>query len=172
VSGRGRPRKPRRRKEATGNPGKRPVKDEETDFEPAELGDIEPPAWLNKEAAAFWSTYAPMLAKEGLLTDLDVPEFAAACEQDAMYRRLQKRAWQRPFAESAGQIQRRARMALVERDRILARFGFTPSDREKINVKPKTSDPFEDFLSGKKPDNVTSIKAPRRRNQAEHGGRR
>ena len=94
---------------------------------------IFPPKWLKAGGRRVWEELTPQVHGQGLLTELDVELFGHACAQLAVARRSAKN-----------------QKALDVANRILARFGFTPSDRAKLNVKPKTADPFEDFLSGKK----------------------
>lgn len=131
----------------TGNPGKRPL-NKEPEPPPASL---DPPAFLTEAGRTFWEKYAPWLSANGLLTELDVPLFAEACDQDALHRRLQDRVNATPFAKNAPEWQRRADKALLNRDRCLARFGFSPSDRAKLSIKPAgEEDEFEKLLGRKK----------------------
>ena len=103
---------------------------------PKEAG-LEPPKWLGREGKAVWREYAPKLHTLGLLTELDVELFAQACALAAVARALLPgSADHMKVVDAAG--------------RILGRFGFTPSERTKISVTPKTEDSFEKFLSGKK----------------------
>ena len=129
----GRPTKPTRLKVLQGNPGKRPLNKSEPQPGDAKL---KPPKWLGHEGRMFWREYAPKVQALGLLTELDVEEFAQAAALSAVARRA--------TPGSRDHIQ-----AVEAAGRILARFGFTPSDRAKLSVTPKTEDPFEQFL-GKK----------------------
>ncbi len=98
---------------------------------------LDPPKWLGREGRVVWREYAPGLSAMGLLTELDVEMFAQACALAAVARTL--------FPGSADHMK-----VVDAAGRILGRFGFTPSERTKISVTPKTDDPFEKFLSGKK----------------------
>lgn len=93
---------------------------------------LTPPEWLTAEGSEVWGELAPKLHAEGLLTELDTELFAQACAQLAVARR------------SLGM---EGRQALAIADRILARFGMTPSDRTKVSVKKAVADPLGDFLS-------------------------
>lgn len=116
-----------------GNPGKRAL----TKREPHPgVAPLNPPKWLGREGCIVWREYAPKLYALGLLTELDVELFAQACALAATARTL--------LPGSSDHIK-----AVESASRILARFGFTPSDRTKISVTPKTEDPFEKFLADK-----------------------
>lgn len=134
--------KPTALKLLTGNPGRRPLPQGEP--MPARPASLEPPWSLVSAARAFWDRYAPMLLDLGLLTEADMPEFATACEQDALYRRLMDRTLAHPFGKTAQAVSVRMNKALEQRDRILGRFGFDPSSRAKLSVEaPKADDEFD-----------------------------
>jgi phage terminase small subunit len=124
----GRPRKPTALKLLQGNPGKRRLNESEP-MPPA--ASLEAPHWLKAAGRRVWEELAPPVQAEGLLTVLDVELFAHACVQLAAARRST-----------------RDKKSLDVANRILARFGFTPSDRARLNVNPRPPDPFEDFLDG------------------------
>lgn len=131
----------------TGNPGKRPLNTNEP--QPPAAG-IDAPPGLDPTALAFWDRYAPWLIDHGLLTELDVPEFEAACQQESLYQRLVAKVIKTPFAKAAPSNQRRADAALANRDRILARFGFDPASRSKLHVPTKEpEDEFEALMKRK-----------------------
>jgi P27 family predicted phage terminase small subunit len=147
VTNRGRPPKPTALKLLTGNPGKRPI----NKAEPAPVAAaLDAPEWLDPMGCAFWERYAPQLIAFGLLTELDVPEFAAACQQESLYQRLMATILRAPMGKRAQSLARRADAALANRDRILARFGFDPASRSKLSVKaPEPEDEFEALMRRK-----------------------
>ena len=101
-----------------------------------EGASLDPPKWLRREGKVVWREYAPKLHTLGLLTELDVERFAQACALSAVARALLPgSADHMKVVDAAG--------------RILGQFGFTPSERTKIAVTPKTKDKFEEFLSKK-----------------------
>ncbi len=51
----------------------------------------EPPVWLNKEAIAVWNDLAPKLEPLGLLTEVDLLDFANLCVAAAHVRKCSKR---------------------------------------------------------------------------------
>lgn len=149
VAGRsGRLPKPTQLKVLNGNPGKRQLNENEPKPEAADASKA--PEWLDEVGRAFWDRYAPQMVKLGLLTDLDVPEFAAACEQESLYRRLMKLIMRAPTGKRAKELGPRADKALAHRDRILARFGFDPSSRARLSVAPqKETDELERLMQRK-----------------------
>lgn len=100
---------------------------------PAPVKDIAPPKWLKPDGRKVWREYAPRLYELGLLTELDVELFAQACALAAAARAFP--AGSRDHVNAVGAA-----------DKILARFGFTPSDRAKIHVKPQSHDPMDELL--------------------------
>jgi P27 family predicted phage terminase small subunit len=122
----------------------------ESEPKPAPPSSTDAPAWLDETGAAFWDEYAPQLVKLGLMTALDVPEFAAACQQESLYQQLTAVVLAHPTWKRAKDLDTRAGRALAHRDRILARFGFDPSSRSKLSVAPqKATDELEDLLRRK-----------------------
>ena len=147
--GAGRPRTPTALRILQGNPGKRPLPKGEPK---PKLASLDPPVGLNERALVFWCEYAPKLLELGILTELDRPQFATACEQHALYERLMAVVFRYPFGKRAKEYSPRAYKALQERDRILSRFGFDPASRAKLNVEPsKSEDEFETLLRRHKP---------------------
>lgn len=141
----GRPPKPTALKLLQGNPGKRQLNESEP--KPRALSTADAPEWLDELSREFWDRHAPELVKLGLLTELDVAEFAAACQQHALYSRLVARILRAPFGKMAKELSTRQDRALANRDRILARFGFDPASRSKMSVAPqKETDEFERLM--------------------------
>ena len=127
----GRPMKPTALKVVEGNPGKRPLNEAEPETVPAS-GD--PPAWLQENGRKVWEELAPVALEMGVLTKADEELFAHACALLYVGRAVQ------------GQASKELEMA----NKILARFGFTPSDRAKISVAPKKEDPLGAYLKGRR----------------------
>ena len=130
----GPPRTPTALRVLHGNPGKRPINKGEPKPDAAKL---DPPKWLGREGRVLWREYAAKLHVLGLLTELDIELFAQACALAAAARTL--------MPASADHIK-----ATEAAGRILARFGFTPSDRAKLSVTPNIEDPFEQLLKKKR----------------------
>ena len=82
--------KPTNVRRLEGNPGKRPLNDQEPEFS---ADGVDPPVWLTGDALAEWERTAPELVRAGVLTVVDVPLFAAycqACEDYVYYLRRSK----------------------------------------------------------------------------------
>ena len=101
--------------------------------QPAAAG-LEAPNWLKAAGRRVWEELAPVVHANGCLTEMDVELFGHACTSLAIARRAPKNVRNLEIA-----------------NKILARFGMTPSDRAKISVSPPSDDPFDRFLSGRKP---------------------
>lgn len=159
----GRPPKPTKLKLLQGNPGKRPISQNEPKPKP-----IAPkcPTWLDKEAKREWKRVAPELEKIGLLTLIDGATFAAYCQSWSLYVSAQKMIndYQKahfkltvtytntfgasnevPLPEIAI-----AEKALKQLKAFCTEFGLTPASRTRIDVKPLEgkADPMEDLLRG------------------------
>ena len=106
---RGRKPKPTAIRILEGNPGKRPINKNEP--KPQPLGP-ECPDFVQGKARAFWNEYAPILMKQGVLTELDEFLFGALCVEYADY--LQHGATVR-------------KMRLLRS--MFAEFGMTPATR-------------------------------------------
>lgn len=126
--GSGRPTKPTALKILTGNPGGRPLPENE----PEPRGEAVMPAWLLDfpRAVAVWQEVAPRIQAMGLLTDADQETFARYCALTAEHRKD-------PEAFPASKM---ARLDSLE-----ARFGMDPSSRARLGgaaaKKPKIN-PF------------------------------
>lgn len=146
---RGRKPKPSYLKVIEGNPGKRPLNDDEPEPE-GDLSDA--PDWFNDEQRARWQ-YAIACAPQGLLKRLDrsvltvyvVAEVVHrdAAEKIARYGSVIKTksgvAMQSPFV---GIMNKQAAIML----KAAAEMGFTPSSRSRVQVKgggPRRGNRFE-----------------------------
>lgn len=119
---RGRPRKPTVLKLLRGNPGKRklPVN------EPKPAVGARPPSWLPLAARREWDAMAPMYLRLGLLTELSAPAFAELCCARVKFRAVVR--------SEGGRIPTELWRAIQALD---AKFGGTPADLARIEVKPQ-----------------------------------
>ncbi len=92
---------------------------------------LEPPSWLKAAGVKVWNELAPGMSANGCLTEMDVEAFAHCCKWMAIAR---------------VRSDQEGRQAWMLADKLLARFGMTPSDRTRISVTPKSDDPFDAFL--------------------------
>lgn len=161
---RGRPRKPTNLKLLEGNPGRRPLPENEPKPRP-----VAPkrPAWLNSEAKRMWKRLAPELERLGLLTSVDGEAFAAACqawgtyvECERLFKSKDPETGQRmgrtyTYVNKAGQANiierpevRIGQKALEAFHRFCSEFGLSPASRARIAVKAEAEgfDPMEELL--------------------------
>jgi P27 family predicted phage terminase small subunit len=149
---RGRRPTPTRLKLLTGNPGKRPMNENE----PRPEAKIpEAPAELSPAARAEWDRLANELGALGMLTSLDRAALAAYCGAYALW------------AESTENIQKYGAMikspqgfpiqspylAIANRQaeimmRIASEFGFTPASRSRITTPTPNRPSLFDVLDG------------------------
>jgi P27 family predicted phage terminase small subunit len=136
-----------------GNPGKRPLNENE----PTPEGPAEMPEYLSPAAREHWPIVAKQLEDAGVLTSIDVHALALYCEAFARWRNAlaevarsgpvyttpQGFAMQSPHLSIANKAQEQMTKLLIE-------FGMTPSSRTRVTKAPKDEqDPFKAFV--KKP---------------------
>ena len=146
--------KPTRLKILRGNPGNRPLNQNEP--QPA-LGAPECPAWLDKEAKEEWDWVVPQLQPLGYLSVIDRAALAVYCQAWAELRiatkTLQKEG--RTFTTETGYMaphpavsQQRSAWQAVKSFASL--FGLDPSSRQGLKVSldaGREPTGFEEFLS-------------------------
>lgn len=149
------PKKPTALKLLEGNPGKRPLPQNEPKPAPI-MPDC--PKWFDAEAKRFWEKYAPKLYNLGLLTEIDGPAFEAVCQRYSLWVRCEKRLKSKGLImkTETGYEQQRpevsiAKNALADVKAFLTEFGMTPASRSRIDLKldEKEDDEMERLLSGK-----------------------
>jgi len=114
------------------------------------------PRGLGRIAAAEWNRVAPILAKQGLLTEVDRTALEAYCIWYEIYRKLLaalNRKGKKALAIGTtdyNRVQSAMSDASANMMRNAACFGITPADRSKVQTEPdeKKDDPLEEFLSG------------------------
>lgn len=153
---RGRKPKPTHLKVVTGNPGRRPLNQQEIE-PPRRRSAPKPPPHLLPEANAEWKRLAPSLSLLGILSDLDVAPFAAYCQSYARWvqaeRLLATLAGQDATGRDAMLIKTRAggvtpnpliwvaRNAANDMVRYASEFGFTPSSRTRVHTTAASAAP-------------------------------
>ncbi|OAT79315.1 phage terminase small subunit P27 family [Desulfotomaculum copahuensis] len=148
-------KKPTALKIITGNPGKRPLPQNEPKPKP-----VAPkcPAWLPKEAKRHWKEMASKLEKLGLLTEVDGQAFADYClclarleeaERDIKERGILVEGDRGKVKNPACQIAREYRSAL---QKWAARFGLDPQSRSGLDVaREEEGDPMDELLKAGRP---------------------
>ncbi len=155
---RGRKPKPTALKLVQGNPGHRPLPENEAEIEvPDELP--EPPEHLDVEACREWVRTGTLLLKSGLLTELDTGALAVYCTAYSRWADAEERIRKHgPIVEAPGtgypsqspylQI---ANKAMEQMLKIQAEFGMTPSSRTRVKtarVTKPSADPLAKYLTG------------------------
>lgn len=139
MAARGRKRKPSQTKALAGNPGKRPLPEDEPQYPIPEYGD--PPAWMNDMAKATWREFAPEIIEQKLYTVVDRAAFEAFC---IIYSRWREAVADLDKIGSTVQIAKSGYAAPVPEVAIerqyaddlrkwCVEFGFTPSSRSRVS---------------------------------------
>ena len=147
---------PSEMKRLKGNPGHRPISDDE----PKPLvspGVPDPPDWIESYAKDIWGVLAPELHRRGLLTGLDLTTWAAYCQSYARWRTAEE--WLSEHDETIELRDRKnkvrnvirasacqtSREALADMNRFGSQFGLSPSARTSIHAAPtaKTVNKFK-----------------------------
>ena len=139
----GRPPKPAHLRLLQGNPGKTPIKDDMP--EPELLTSAVPPEYLSKVAKAKWVETVPMLARNNVFSEMDVPLLALYCEAFADWMDCRKQFelnGKVSTAESGYQsvspyvtIERQCHKVMMD---CMSIFGMGPSHRTRISVDATT----------------------------------
>lgn len=138
---RGRKPKPTNIRVLQGNPGRRPLPENEP--QPPE-GEIVPPSTLSPAALEYWKQHEPILLAMGVLTTADVAALAEMCEVEAEFWAARAvvhaegmfmtfeggRLIEHPAVKVASDAQKRLMRLQVE-------FGLTPSSRTRVKAQPK-----------------------------------
>lgn len=136
------------------NPGHRPLNENEPQFAPA---PAESPTWLDDFGRELWAEIVPPLLQAGVLSVVDVPMIAAACERWSLYRRSVRklgRAITRKTPSNGDQARAEiaiSKAALQDALAILREFGAGATSRSRIKVPPAAGaeDPFEAYMAKK-----------------------
>jgi P27 family predicted phage terminase small subunit len=132
-----------------GNPGKRPLNQNEPQPEPVGESFDVPPAALDGDAvaAAEWARLAPMLRRAGMVTEAERTSLVALCQQWSRYLKAQGNVMQvgmvvmgkngQPFVNPYLGV---ADKALTHCCKLWSELGLTPSSRSRISALPKMQD--------------------------------
>lgn len=164
MSIRGRPPKPTALKVLEGNPGKRPLNQNEPKPKPIAP---ERPSWLTGEAKREWERIVPELERVGLLTMVDGAALANYCQWWAIYVQAAKELKAHlkehkkltiTYVNTQGAENEVPHPAIAIAEKasknikaFCTEFGLTPASRTRMEVKPVDEpDPMEGLLSGVK----------------------
>jgi len=154
----GRKPKPTNLKVLNGNPGKRPLNQNE----PKPKGRPRCPSWLHDDAKKEWKRLAPELERLGLLTMVDMAAFVGYCESYALYKdcieyihahgssyTIEDEAGNPKAFRSYPQVGQ-ANQHLINIRSFASEFGFTPSSRGRIEIGNQDElSPMEAYLKRK-----------------------
>lgn len=151
----GRPPKPTRLRLLEGNPGRRPINENEP--KPRQRRRLpSPPDSLGDEGKKEWRRLGPALMKLGLLTDLDLNAFTLFCSTWERWlvasceaRRIPLVLTPRNFLVQSPWVSISNRLFYML-NQSLARFGMDPASLSRIAVDPtdKDDDDLSKFLFG------------------------
>lgn len=155
MAKRGRKPTPTAIKELEGNPGKRPLNENEprpTKKAPA------CPKWLEPEAKKEWRRLAKQMETIGILTEVDMAAFASYCQAYARWKEAEEFLTQHGtiVKTPSGYWQMVPQVSIAQTynkimTKIATEFGLTPSSRSRIIAgegERDAGDPMEDLLGG------------------------
>jgi P27 family predicted phage terminase small subunit len=150
--------KPTKQKELEGNPGKRPLNENEPQ---PDAGDVKCPLFLSANAKKEWQRIAPELERIGVFTMIDQGALAACCQLYGRWIELEKDIKAEGIMVDIPKYSREgdiigheskinpkvteARQTLIQYRGYCAEFGLTPSSRSRI-VVPDSGGGEEDIL--------------------------
>ena len=159
MATRGRKPKPTALKILEGNPGKRPLNENEP---VPPKGSVKCPPWLEPEAKKEWKRLAPSLEAMGVLTQVDLTAFAGYCQAYARWREAEEFLSQHGsiFKTPSGYVQQVPQVSIAQQNlkimqSFCAEFGLTPATRARIIAAGGgkevdiSDDPMEQILRGK-----------------------
>jgi P27 family predicted phage terminase small subunit len=137
-----------------GNPGKRPLPENEPQAEIVSV-DVKPPSHLSASAKKAWARMAASLAKSRILAESDLPVFEGLCDSYARY-------WEavRMVGRTGGEVIRNGPLSLIRNPwattrekafeqftKLASQFGMTPSARTRVQAMQTDEDSaLDEFL--------------------------
>ena len=156
MATRGRKPKPTALKILEGNPGKRPLNENEP-IPPK--GSIKCPTWLLPEAKKEWKRLAPSLEAMGVLTMADLTAFEGYCQAYARWKEAEEFMTQHGtiVKTKSGYWQQVPQVSIAQTylkimNKIAEQFGLTPAARSRItagaDMKDAAVDDMDALLGG------------------------
>ena len=137
MATRGRKPKPTAIKVLEGNPGKRPINQNEPQPNKNKIPVC--PDWLEPEAKREWRRLSKAMESMGILTEVDQMAFASYCQCYARWREAEEQISQHGtmFRTPSGYIQQTPQVSIAQTYnkqmmKIAAEFGLTPASRSRI----------------------------------------
>lgn len=157
IAARGRKPKPTDLKKLEGNPGNRPLNNNEPKPNTAVSAC---PDWLEDEAKAEWARMGKILVDMGVLTEVDVAAFAGYCQAYARWKEAEEFLTQHGSIVRTpnGYLQQVPQVSIAQTNlkimlKFCEQFGLTPSARSRIVANQsveETTDEMEKLLRGEK----------------------
>ena len=146
MAKRGRKSQPTTVKKAKGNPGRRPLPENEP--LPEALESVPPaPSFLDARGKRHWKAYGEELLECGLLTKADLPAFGTYCQCYATWLKALDDIKENGSYKTAPNGYPVYNPSVSFRDKAITQmksfwseFGMTPSSRTGIKVEPKKKD--------------------------------
>ncbi len=154
----GRPPKPTELKLLTGNPGKRPLPENEPKPKPI-TGSVAPPVFLNEHASEMWKRLFPILKNINLLTEADLESFTMLCQSYGIWVDCEVKLNDIRTAEYTNKggneneiehpLSKVGQKAFTQYKSLCTEFGLTPASRSRIQITgaDDNSDDIDMFLS-------------------------
>lgn len=134
---------PTKLKKLAGNPGQRPLNEQEP-LPDAAIPEM--PDCLDKIAAKEWDRITLELFKLGLLSEIDMAALAGYCQQYGLWYKASKKLQKQgliEYTEKGYPIQNPmvgvVNKALERMAKMLVEFGMTPSSRSRVGASTKAS---------------------------------
>ena len=142
MSKQGRKPIPTKLKLVAGNPGNRPLPENEPQPQPALPAC---PSFLNAAAKAEWKRIAPKLRDLGLLTHLDRAALASYCQAYGRWKEAEEAVTSLLVKTKQGGVIQNpllgiANRAMDQMNRALVELGMTPSSRTRVAAAKDDSD--------------------------------
>ena len=155
MATRGRKPTPTAIKELEGNPGKRPLNENEPK---PERKAPTCPKWLEPEAKKEWRRLAKQMEQLGILTEIDMAAFAGYCTAYARWKEAEEFISQHGtiVKTPSGYYQQLPQVSIAQTylkimNRFAEQFGMTPASRSRIvaaDTAKDTEDEMEKLLGG------------------------
>lgn len=145
----GRKPKPTALKRLAGNPGKRPLNDNEPEF--TLITDIEPPTWLSDKAIIMWETVMPELLRNKVLTVADIHNVEVFCMAYNRWRQAEDdiKVNGVTITNESTTIKNPAVTVVNEATNQMMKFGallgLDPSSRQRLSGAAKDNTPSNPF---------------------------
>ena len=155
MSQRGRKPKPTAIKELEGNPGHRPLNENEP--KPNKKAPS-CPKWLEPEAKKEWRRLSKQMENIGILTEVDMAAFATYCQAYARWKAAEEFVSQHGSVvkTKSGYLQAVPQVSIAQTylkimNKIAEQFGLTPASRSRIiagETNASEMDEMEELLGG------------------------